>query len=444
MSYMSVNNGDDDCGAVGRENADENKLKLLAGENDHDHAERGMEQKERGEEHEKKPAKRIVILVTVAVFMGYAALVLLQNRLAKRMCLENDSIFQHGCSFNYIGNLLFRIAHNFVFAPIKPRHRVYISLISMCASMSILGIVVVIGGSDWVGWSYICYFLGGMAIGTFESNLLTSITPLGHATKVWAIVGMPTGFAMMSIGGFAFRTLLDDSDEALACLYLFVAASCVLACFVFCFAIPDVVIKNNSLTLGEFVTNLRMWRQWFPQIRVMALALCLNMFFVSFFSGIMFYILNDDDYVPLFGKLDHENTLFSHGWFFTIFNMLTFAGDSLSRRFVYHLAKSRNPLWYLAFSVVGTALCLCYLPIVAPLGIFCIFFANGAIYGTSTKFIDENVDKSFNLIALSVWLFLGDLGSVTGSNLWEVAKPIYCDHFDAEYMCVHHNTTNGC
>ena len=28
----------------------------------------------------------------------------------------------------------------------------------------------------------------------FEANLLASITPLGHATKKWAILGMPLGF----------------------------------------------------------------------------------------------------------------------------------------------------------------------------------------------------------------------------------------------------------
>ena len=40
--------------------------------------------------------------------MGYAALVLLQHRLSQAMDLETDSVFQHGCSFNYIGNLIFR------------------------------------------------------------------------------------------------------------------------------------------------------------------------------------------------------------------------------------------------------------------------------------------------------------------------------------------------
>ena len=136
----------------------------------------------------------------VAVFMGCAALVLLQHRLSQAMHLDGGTtaaekqaaaVFEHGTSFNYIGNLIFRLAHNFVFSCLRPRHRVYISLSFMTLAMALLGFVVVLGGSHWVGWVYICYFMGGIAIGTFESNLLTSITPLGHATKVWAIVGMP-------------------------------------------------------------------------------------------------------------------------------------------------------------------------------------------------------------------------------------------------------------
>jgi hypothetical protein len=83
-----------------------------------------------------------------------------------------------------------------------------------------------------------------------------------------------------------------------------------------------------------------------------------------------------------------------------------------------------------------TAMCLARFPIIAPLGIFCIFFANGAIYGTSTRYIDTHISKEYNLIALSIWLFLGDLGSVTGSNLWQSAKIGFCDGSTAHYMCV--------
>ena len=40
-------------------------------------------------------------------------------------------------------------------------------------------------------WVYTSYGLGGVGIGTFESNLLASISTLGPDTKLWAITGMP-------------------------------------------------------------------------------------------------------------------------------------------------------------------------------------------------------------------------------------------------------------
>ena len=81
--------------------------------------------------------------------MGYAALVLLQHRLSQAMDLETDSVFQHGCSFNYIGNLIFRLAHNVVFSKIRPRHRVKHSIKNSftrwCSIMTI----------EWCGFRWI-------------------------------------------------------------------------------------------------------------------------------------------------------------------------------------------------------------------------------------------------------------------------------------------------
>jgi len=48
---------------------------------------------------------------------------------------------------------------------------------------------------------------------------------------------------------------------------------------------------------------------------------------------------------------------------------------------------------------------------------FLIAFGNGSIYAQANRQIDQLVDKEFSLIAFSFWLFIGDIGSVTGSNL---------------------------
>lgn len=100
--------------------------------------------------------------------------------------------FKHAATFNLIGNLVFRLAHNIVFACIVPRYRVYVSLLCMMTSMGMIGVGVYGFGGTSIGWVYGSYALGGIGIGTFESNLLASISTLGHDTKLWAIAGMPS------------------------------------------------------------------------------------------------------------------------------------------------------------------------------------------------------------------------------------------------------------
>ena len=70
----------------------------------------------------------------------------------------------------------------------------------------------------------------------------------------------------------------------------------------------------------------------------------------------------------------------------------------------------------------------------APIGIFLVFFANGAIYATSTRFIDTHIKHEYNLIALSVWLFIGDVGSVIGSNVLPYIRDLVCAT-TTQYIC---------
>ena len=137
-------------------------------------------------------AYRRTILVTLSIFAGYAALVTMQHKLknardAVRLRLpesyDDSEAFKHASQLNYVGNLVFRLAHNFVFAFLTPRQRVLLALVAMGFATGLLGVVVCLLESPWIGWVPIAYFLGGVAVGTFESNMLSYITPLGHATK---------------------------------------------------------------------------------------------------------------------------------------------------------------------------------------------------------------------------------------------------------------------
>ncbi len=85
-------------------------------------------------------------------------------------------------------------------------------------------------------------------------------------------------------------------------------------------------------------------------------------------------------------------------------------------------------------SFIGAGLCLSKIPFIAPLGTFLIFFANGGIYATTTRHIDNTIMKEFNLIALSLWLFIGDFGSVIGANVLPYIDDFVCKHH-SQYIC---------
>ena len=253
---------------------------------------------------------RLIIFVTLSMFMGYAILVSFQHKLKVAYGIPDSGSplsheFSNAVSFLYIGNLIFRLAHNFIFAPIKPRNRVYVAILSMALSMTILSIFVfVLEYTNTLAWVYIAYVFGGIGIGSFESNLLSAITPLGHTTKIWAIIGFPLGFAVILIGGFMASTIGVPTQV----IYFFVLACLLLACAVFFFAIPVVNIENNANTINAFISNLKHWREWFPSIFIYCIALLFNMFAVSLFAGIMLYVFNGDE-LPLFGEQSDVSVL---------------------------------------------------------------------------------------------------------------------------------------
>ena len=141
------------------------------------------------------PVYRSTFFITISVFMGYASLVVVQHKLYDQYKLnhngylsnEEKSLFEHGTSLIYVGNLLFRLLHNLVFGMFTPRNRVIISLLSITISMLLLSFVYFVINSQNVAWVYVCYLIGGMGVGSFEANLLSTITPLGPDTKVWAL-----------------------------------------------------------------------------------------------------------------------------------------------------------------------------------------------------------------------------------------------------------------
>ena len=273
------------------------------------------------------------MFVTTGIFMGYAAMVTLQHELKDEHDKAEhppDAIaFKYASQLNYVGNLIFRLAHNFIFFFLTPRERVHLSLVCMALAVMILGVAVCVVRSPWMGWVPIAYLLAGVSVGTFESNLLASITFLGHETKKWAILGMPFGFTFISVGGY----LLLLARVPLVALYAVVATCCLASTILWHYGIPPPpggggrrgsgprayfqledggganaslppparlppasVLKpevKGSLHFARFRDDVLSWRSWFPSIWAHTVALMVNMGTVSFMTAITLYIFDD-------------------------------------------------------------------------------------------------------------------------------------------------------
>jgi hypothetical protein len=372
----------------------------------------------REKESAEKDPVRWIMLVTMPVFMGYACLFSLQKKVKMAYGIPDDGsadsrLFGAAVSFLYLGNLVFRFAHNIIFFCVTPRWRVLIAMVAMMCSLFVLLCPVMLWGSRNLLWVFVAYSLGGVSIGSFEANLLSAITPLGHQTKFWATIGIPFGVSSITIGAFATMAVGVTPE----CVYGFTMVGLAMGIVVFIFFIPYHHVENNSDSFGAFIQNLREYQQWLPLIKWHSLALAVDMMCVSIFSpGVMLYVFDDPRGVPLWKGL-----YVGHDAFFAVYNFMTFAGESASRKWAYKDKKNRPVLYFLIFSLIGVSL-NCFsgthnFAVLCPLAGMFIFLGNGSIYNYTCKHIDSSVKSEHNLTACSFWLFIGDVGSTTGSNL---------------------------
>lgn len=262
-------------------------------------------------------------------------------------------------------------------------------------------------------WCFIAYLLAGVCVGTFEANLLSCLSPLGHETKSWAVIGIPVGFNGVSIGFYVLFAIIPHNTFAHAFPYFMIAGSCIAGAIFFYYYVPYIEFEASHDGVARFRENMVLWRDWFYYIRTNCLALMIDMFFVSMFSSIVYYIYDKDE-LPIWTNSD---VTISRNVFQTWYNFFAFLGDFTSRKLAYRGSLSRkvNPLCFLILSAVGAMCILSRLTLFAPFGMLLVMFANGSIYAQTTKYIDNNVDARYNLIALSVWLFIGDIGSYSAS-----------------------------
>ena len=356
-----------------------------------------------------------MMIVTIPIFMGYACLNVGQKNLRDRLGIEHASheakLFNIAVSFLYLGNMTFRLLHNLVFSFIRPRSRVIISYFGMMIAVNLLGWLMYIGSVKSLAVVYISYLLGGISIGTFESNVMAVLTPLGHRAKSWAIVGLPLGFNMVSIGSFIVLFFSDTLYVKFG-VYMTVFLACIVGLFYFLLFVEDIPSATSNDNLGKFIADLKLFRNWFFLIWTYCLALTLDKFCLGLFGSIQLYMF-DKDFLSIWPG---SSAKLQKNLYYGLYSTCCFLGDSISRKVAYS-DRARNPLFFLILSAIGAVLVLCKVLLLSFVGVFLIFYANGSIYAHNTRRIDQRVGARYNLIAISAALFIGDLGSFTGSNL---------------------------
>jgi hypothetical protein len=370
-----------------------------------------------GDEDAAPPTLRRAVLTTLPFFMGYSGMVILQHHVKRRMGIEDggprSQAFASAVGTLYVCNLLLRLLHNVVFTALPPRRRVQLAYALMAGAQLALGGAYWLLDSRSLAWIFAAYGLAGVAIGTFEANLMSTITPLGHGTKAWAVAGIPVGFTLVNVGVFALLSVWPGSQLIEGGVYFFIAAANVLGLAFFTFAIPAVAFDASRDDARKFWADMTQWRAWLPALWRHCLALAVAMFGVSLF-GVVALNVYDGAALPLYPG---AAATVPKNVFMAAFNLLGFAGDFSARRLAYWVRRPHNPLYYVGLTAVGAAIVLSKTAVAAPASMFCVMFCNGSVYAHTTRFVDDAVARRFNLVALSAWLFCGDIGSVVAAQL---------------------------
>lgn len=401
---------------------------------------------------------RSAIFATIPVFSAYASMITLQRGIKEKLDITDadktqSDLFGSAVGSVYLGNLIMRLMHNVVLSFLVPRQRVMLAYVLVA-----LGNMLIVAPYWWfesksLVWVWVAYITAGLGIGSFESNVMSTLSVLGHETKSWAVIGLPVGFQSVATGFYAIFAIWPDVPVLHAIPYVIIAGLNVLGLLFFTFLLPTkfagYAAGNDNVV--KFKQDLLQWRDWLPRCKFQAIALFCDMTCVSFFSSVVYYIYDLDD-IPLW---PYASATIPKNGFQVWFNLLAFLGDLTGRRVAYgdpatnplsRLLKHRNPLWYLLFSLLGGALILSKTALCAPFGMFFVMWANGLTYAASTRHIDDVVDDRYILVALSVWLFVGDVGSYSAS---QVVQPIqiafggvpFTNHTAANATAAIHNAT---
>lgn len=394
---------------------------------------------------DERPPVRILLLVMLCMFQGYASMVgPPQQKFKKALNVGqfgvNASLFTQAANFVHWGKFVARLGHNVVFGWCSPLGRVYIAMLFMLVGCAVPPIFVFGMGSTWIGHVFISYGLSGIGLGIFECTFLNVITPLGKQTKVWAIMGAPIGFGFVNIVGLLCTSVNMPVDA----LYWYIVCCIPVGMAVLWFRAPSreqrCHVSNRQASLRSSLVD---WRSWLPAMLPYILGKIVVNFVMENVTPVNFYTYNASK-VPLGGK-STSSMLMDHDQFFALLYVFVILGDTISRRVPYGMnldSYARNVSLLIAGSLCSVFgfYCESFAQAILTLAaIFLAFWGNGLIYGVSAKYIDKFIPKEHNLAAYSSWCFVGDLGSIAGGSLVDVVRNWVCGGHEYPYECVSHN-----
>mmetsp|Transcript_81786 Transcript_81786/g.210651 ORF Transcript_81786/g.210651 Transcript_81786/m.210651 type:complete len:448 (+) Transcript_81786:73-1416(+) len=392
------------------------------------------------------PPEKIMLLVMLCMFQGYAAMVgPLQQKFKAELHIgqvgDRAQAFTQAAVFVHYGKFVARLGHNVFLGCFSTMDRVYIAMALMFIGTIVPPLFVFAYGSQWVGTVFISYGLSGIGLGVFECTFLSVITPLGKLTKAWAIMGAPLGFGTICILGqlcMAYKMPVEY-------LYWYIALCIPVGMLVFKMHAPSDKEQRSggSNMQASLCSSLMDCSAWLPAILPNIVAKVIVNFVMENVTPVNYYTYNAP-VVPLLGPTS-ESPLLNRDIFFALVSVFILTGDTISRRVPASLPLETyfmNVVFLTAAgvcSIVGFSLEMLAIAVVTLIAIFMAFWGNGLVYGISAKYIDRFVPEEHNLAAYSVWCFFGDAGAIAGGSLVDVVRNRICGDHEYHFECRLHN-----
>lgn len=406
-------------------------------------------------EDDEPPALRRSILVMMCIIQAYATTNgPLRHKFKTALHIADSGAvsnsFTQAAVFVQYGKFAMTLGQNIILACISPKLRVYLAMVLVFIGALVVPLVVYTLGVNWLGTVFFSYGLIGLGLGIFECTYLSVITPLGKLTKAWAIMGFPASFGFINVVLMSIVSVGLDVRYVFWYVALFVPVGAIIFRTMATEADDEDsdAAKDASSSSGHhasneqvsFMQSMVQWRSWLPAVLPLAVANCVSHFVMENVGPAAFDTFNDKQ-VALFDPSSADANLMNTDRYLVVLNIFLLVGDMLSRRLAYcfRLTTLCSNLVAISFailaSVVGFGLALKGIAALTWFSTFLAFAGAGFNYGVTSKYIDSLIPKEHNLVAYSLWMFVGYGGAIAGTALVGITRDFICGDAVYPHQC---------